>query len=612
MANGASIASRLALLRFRKRAFLTALILTALSGSAADELGNFPDGKYATVVVRPESDFAHGLLDPISEADVRRTLQMFLDRHADSGRNEGHRLRVARLAAALRPMYVALPKAPDGRLTYQTARYLLHRYLLQTRGWFVRGLESSDGDFVHRSGVQSEWMPAYIQGLLVERSGKLTLDLDDVTVMVATLEDLIDLESDVLLKAIYRYLDIPVEGDASKPLAACAIDAFVYYSLMFDLVQNRAKYDPFRLPGNMTPEERRARLCDIQLLPRMQGYRASLDDWKASVLRVAGDSISFPKTASFAYRFRREHYKENEQDCDALRGALHTMAGEDGRVALQTYYDKRSFRFWNFNEDAEFLREVGILDSMGDVPTIVVPNYIGSRVNCIESSVLYAVCCKNKCDDLLSQLEIALAAPAASAAQIEAVVSRLSSNATLSSSEMSQTQRTRLQHLEVLLGGLVPIHSEAFAIWLNHVFPRACPQPHPDRSSKHPMTAGEWLHESGTSWVDEGRAQAASGASDFRAGADGVRSTMAVLSMICGLAWFSLSDDYLKLGKLSRSCTRVFKMLRACFACLAVSLAAVTILGVSSSISISMFFVLYIVREFMKLGLLSLHDKQRC
>eukprot|EP00928_Gymnodinium_smaydae_P064632 TRINITY_DN47913_c0_g1_i1.p1 TRINITY_DN47913_c0_g1~~TRINITY_DN47913_c0_g1_i1.p1 ORF type:complete len:630 (-),score=67.71 TRINITY_DN47913_c0_g1_i1:31-1920(-) len=571
------------------------LIAFSFSALASDASGNFPYGKYASEhKKRPTSEFASGLVDLISESDVERSLQRFL-----AGSDAGHRNRIAKLSATLRPTFIALPKDEEGRLPYQTARYALHRFMMQTRGWFVRGLESSDDALVHHKGVQSEWVPAYLQGLLAKRSGKLTASLEDLTVIVATMEDLIYMEVRKHFQAIYKYLDIDTTEPASKVLVACAVEAFVFYTLKFDLVQARASYDPFGLPGNFTPSMRRHALCDAPLLPKLSGFRPSLNMWSASIWQSTGDGedgvMNFSTAEHVILEFADNHHKHNEEDCRTLKDFLLTLESKDasvrpGRVAFDTYHSKGRYSFWTFDENEAFLRSAGVLDPDAANASIVVANYIGSRINCIESSTLYAVCCKLECDSLLSQLELHLMEPFGTASRIAAFVATLPSTSVEAPRQLPLELRERLDELQATYGGHVPIHSEAFALWMSLAYPRECPLPHADSSSTHPMTAGEWIHVVGESWVDEGMTKASEALSN--AGHD-VRHTrsLGALLLILTMAWL-----FFRKQRHTRS-----SVVRHLLVCIAIATAVFALHGyIASGPCVLMCALFFIVRGFMR------------
>eukprot|EP00928_Gymnodinium_smaydae_P086389 TRINITY_DN7047_c1_g1_i1.p1 TRINITY_DN7047_c1_g1~~TRINITY_DN7047_c1_g1_i1.p1 ORF type:complete len:630 (-),score=90.86 TRINITY_DN7047_c1_g1_i1:217-2106(-) len=456
---------------------------------------------------RPSSNFGDPLVDPITEADVQRVLADVVE----SSNSILHSRRLAKVIAALRPIFTSLPKDKDGLLSYQTSRYAVHRWMMQEHGWFIRGLEPSEEASIHEKRVDSEWVPSYVEGEVLKRSGALGVSLSDLSTMVATIEDLIFVEIRKKFQAVYIYLGMSTSEPVEKQLVHCAMDAFVFYMMSFDLLQARANLDPFWIDGDVSIDGRREIICRPQFLTRLLGYRPQVRQWSSAVFHAVGDSpnglMSFQQALAFANTFVAELAAYNEVDCQGLKGALvesedADSANKTGRVTLRAYHEKRGYKYWPFTESAEQLREAGILDDdVQGEPTIIVSNYVGSRLNCVESSSLYAVCCKIECDNLLSSLEIKLAAPAGTADEIGRFVATLPFSS-VSLPEISPELFARLKQLQAAHHGRVPIYSEAFAMWMHSVYPRECPQPHPDRSATFPMTAGEWFDAAAEeSWI---------------------------------------------------------------------------------------------------------------
>eukprot|EP00928_Gymnodinium_smaydae_P081552 TRINITY_DN65050_c0_g1_i1.p1 TRINITY_DN65050_c0_g1~~TRINITY_DN65050_c0_g1_i1.p1 ORF type:complete len:660 (-),score=180.07 TRINITY_DN65050_c0_g1_i1:71-2050(-) len=521
---------------------------SAASSAPDDDKGGFPDAKFDDPNKHATSDFAFGLLDPVNEKDVQKSVDSFMSRSADAH----HRARLARLVGAMRPLYSALPKDKSGRLAHQTARYAVHRFMMSARGWFVRGLEASAEGVKHQKGHQTEWVPTYVQQLLENRSGKPGASLSDLAGMTAVMEDLIHGEISTHLKAIYKYLGLPTKDPIGKDKFICVADAFMMYSMTYDLVQQTANVDPFNLTGSLSFEQRQEKLCTGQLLRKLSGYRTSLDEWKLKAINSvgagSGSPVSFAQAAGFAHKFASEYHKHNEVDCKGLKQTMVDLEGRDGatkpgRVALSSYYKQKHYAFWQFVETKENLKSAGVIDDTEAVAALVVPNYVGSRVNCVESSTLYALCCKIECDDILAQLENHFKAPAATASQIVKMVSKLPSSNVQTPREISPELLNRLNQLEKAHKGRVPIHSEAFAIWLHHAYPRDCPLPHPERSARHPMTAGEWLHEVGHDWAEESKEQAASGMASEGGLGGFTKCILLVVSIVAGVCWGVLRKE---------------------------------------------------------------------
>merc|ERR1712048_479532 len=75
-------------------------------------------------------------------------------------------------------------------------------------------------------------------------------------------------------------------------------------------------------------------------------------------------------------------------------------------VRLSNFYKKGLYTHWSFTEKIDYLRTLGALDEANSGrPYVLIPNYLASRPQCLESSDFYAVCCRNECEDLMANLE---------------------------------------------------------------------------------------------------------------------------------------------------------------------------------------------------------------
>merc|ERR1719401_3356467 len=99
------------------------------------------------------------------------------------------------------------------------------------------------------------------------------------------------------------------------------------------------------------------------------------------------------------------------------------MSSKAGRVRLRDFYNMSLHTHWNFAEKADYLQALGALDTTNaSDPFVIVPNYLHSLPNCLDASTLYAVCCRNQCEDFLGELERSIQAPTAAPARIAEVV----------------------------------------------------------------------------------------------------------------------------------------------------------------------------------------------
>eukprot|EP00928_Gymnodinium_smaydae_P053122 TRINITY_DN3718_c0_g1_i4.p1 TRINITY_DN3718_c0_g1~~TRINITY_DN3718_c0_g1_i4.p1 ORF type:complete len:615 (-),score=105.14 TRINITY_DN3718_c0_g1_i4:402-2246(-) len=526
--------------------FVLSLALLQIATVSCDDSENAHDALKAHFVEQffegsgnYTSNFSASLGDPIKESDVQQSLANAID----AGNVMGQK-RLAELAAAMRPLFNALPKGHDGLLSYQTSRYAIHRHMMQERSWFIRGLESSDAASVHRHSIDSEWVVSYVHGLVLQRSTAVGTSLPDLALIVATLEDLVLFDMKKRLNATYVYLGMSASEPQTKPLVQCAFEAFMFYTLAFDNIGTFANRDPFSLPGDLSISDRRAELCGSALLPQIS-KEPEIAQWANSVLDAVGDEpgdlMSFTQASAFAYKFLTDYSPLQERDCHELKEVLVSLEGKTevskpGRVDVKSYHDAGDIGDFRFRETVEDLRSSGVLDESSETPYIVVSNYVGARTNCVESSGLFAFCCKVECDAILSNLELHLESSAAPASAIQAALALAAPEAA------SAEALERLVSLEEAHHGVVPIHSSAFALWLHQMYPRECPQPHPHRSSSFPMTAGEWLLEEDYVWAEEHDAEESGGISG--SGSSTTRRILLVLlATVSALLWRALGSS---------------------------------------------------------------------
>jgi len=178
----------------------------------------------------------------------------------------------------------------------------------------------------------------------------------------------------------------------------------------------------------------------------------------------------------------------NQNECQDLSNTLMDMEDSQrrGHVLLKDFYKPGLHNSWNFTEKEDYLRALGTLDETDPSnPRVIIPNYVYSRPNCLATSEIYVVCCKNTCEDMLAKLEIEIAAPTATPEQISNVLGADPGLASVSLSDLAS-----------MYGGMIPIHGRAFAQWMHEAYPRKCPRPLPEGLS-HIHDPEDWMTETG-------------------------------------------------------------------------------------------------------------------
>merc|ERR1719451_287338 len=114
--------------------------------------------------------------------------------------------------------------------------------------------------------------------------------------------------------------------------------------------------------------------------------------------------------------------------CRSIKDVLFSMedtgAGGAGRIRLGDFYGLAlKDKDMQFTETISHLRKLGALDESDAAnPRVIITNYIYGSSNCVSSSKYYDVCCINQCEDLLSHIDLEVAAPEATVEQITTIV----------------------------------------------------------------------------------------------------------------------------------------------------------------------------------------------
>jgi len=376
----------------------------------------------------------------------------------------------------LRPMYAALPKNEHGTLEPSVVRYALHRHFAHKHGWYIKGLESSSpsSNMSSLASISKDGAPEYIQGLLEERmKGHGGWKLRELAISSTAIMALIQREVIQDLEFVYNLLGLTTASDLGDEGLDSVVEAYLAQYIVDDsfVVQD--------VPGLITEvEETYDAWPDLVLWA--QDMRRSLDFAAASrrnpFVRVAP---TFDGLVELAQEITRRYSSFQNFECSFMTDVMLDLEYHNtGRVPLASFYHSGvdgPLKFW---EPREYLKHTGVLDESEPAhPMVIVPNYVYGKNNCLASSSFYSVCCPNKCERLMGDLEHALAAPSAPPQRIEELVSGLSSDTVDAPRRLSENLLSRLSEIAELHGGEVPLHGRLFSQWLHHAYPRECPFP---------------------------------------------------------------------------------------------------------------------------------------
>ncbi|CAK0904362.1 unnamed protein product [Prorocentrum cordatum] len=403
---------------------------------------------------------------------------------------DDHAARVAAFEGALRSMYAALPKNEHGNLEHQAVRYVLHRLFVQRHGWYIKGLDPN-GPAPSPNGttdnVSQDWLPAYLQARLEARSGGRGAVLHELAALAAALEDLVQKEAVDRLRLAYKVLQLDPEGGIERKQA----EDVMFTAFLSFLVANKFSAE--------TPEE---------VHKKQQIFASKYKDWDAAKDWFAAnimESSASPDgrydirtTSRMAVTMGEKYHELNDLECKSLKSTMLELEDRKaGRVQLSAFYNRSMHSHWRFTEKAEYLRRIGALDETNATkPMVIVPNYVMGRMNCLESSGIYSLCCRNECEDLMGRLEQEIGSPNAPADRVMQLVAGLASDTVLAPRTLPDELRSRLVDVAASNGGLVPLHSRLFAQWMHHAYPRECPYPH-EPGTAGAQTPDEWMQETG-------------------------------------------------------------------------------------------------------------------
>lgn len=392
----------------------------------------------------------------------------------------------------LRPTFEALPKNSFGNLDPEVTRYALHRYFERTFGWYVVGLEPG-GDTLQVpsvDGVMKDRVPSYIQSLFEDVLHGHGFGLKELAVFVAILLDIVNKESLDNLLIVYDEHD----ASPSDTLAKSTMKHLIHdYIVLWIHGDNSSSIGG----GNLNFRKMEQFVAQEYIIWEDVAMWAQDFFLSTTFGRMQQNpfvpQVSFDGVSEFARGLGQHFGAWQNMECSSLKSQLMEMEYKGtGRVRLSEYYAGWSRDDWHFIESSDYLRALGALDeSDPSSPSVIIPNMLVSRTNCVTPSDYYLVCCLNECEDLIGSLERSIAGWAATPHQIAEAVSKLPSDTVDAPRILPQVQRARLEEIAKVHGGVVPLHGRLFAQWMHHAYPRECPYPHLSGTT-NPVSPSEW------------------------------------------------------------------------------------------------------------------------
>jgi len=420
----------------------------------------------------------------VSEEDVQMSLLEEIEVALKLGNTDST---LSSLDEELRPMFNALPTNEFGGLGHSTVRYALHRLFVERHGWYIKGLNPMGGPWNTSSptGIIKDRVPSYIQGLFEQHLGGHGFGLRELTVFAATIEHLVQDEALTRLMLAYEAKGLALDDRITDAEADDVLDS---YMTMF--IGSSSEED-------VEGEE----VSDTTLFVRDTRMNVQYSE-QSRTNPFVETGPTFDTMGRVVDQISEKFGRFQDGECKRLKSALveHDVRGT-GRVPLSDFYSRGLTGTWQFQENVNYLRQLGALDETNSMsPRVIIPNYISSPTNCIAASPssFYSVCCLNECEGLMAHLERDIAAPEASPERILQLVSHLPSDTVDAPRNLSSALLDRLNDIASEHSGMVPLHGRLFTQWMHHAYPRECPFPHVAGTTS-PVSPDEWMQETGES-----------------------------------------------------------------------------------------------------------------
>mmetsp|Transcript_34184 Transcript_34184/g.72779 ORF Transcript_34184/g.72779 Transcript_34184/m.72779 type:complete len:586 (+) Transcript_34184:175-1932(+) len=388
----------------------------------------------------------------------------------------------------MRPIFASLPKS-DSRETAlgpRVARLALVRYFLLHEFWYIKGLAKPGAVWNEypADSVYADRLPRLLLMFIERKLHAADLDLQALIDVVLGVETLVRRNAETIMEMAYLALKLPVEEPITDVgqarLVLKTFTAFLYQPSSQTEIGNKA-----------VPEF----LQELRAGDYFgQGFWEDIDTWVDDVLtaEIARNRNPFGFTADFrrmmtvAEDVDSSMGRFQSSECMAMKHTMMDMSdpsASTGRVPLANFY--RPYNEgdrWDFTESARYLEFIGALDvNRRDQKSVMIPNYMSSWGNCLETSSFHQVCCVNECELLMMELEANLAAPYIDPKVLASHVSQLSSDSVVAPRNLSAPLTARLESIAARNGGKVPLHGRFFAEWMHRAFPNECPRPRDNR-----------------------------------------------------------------------------------------------------------------------------------
>jgi len=249
----------------------------------------------------------------------------------------------------LKVTFKALPKNARGAIEAPSARYALHRLFNQRHGWMVKGLETGGGAWDAESPISAmdAHVPKEMRELFEDHLGDYGLNLHELAVLAATMNNMFQRDVEKRLRIIYAGLNFSTEKTFELPQA---------HEVMLTYL---ATYVAGPQLENLTPDyAKKAVFLWRKRHPRNQEAEVLLTEIQNEM--APGRTFDFGLVLKVVSRLGQQLGKVEDTECQAMKKLLVSAEHREGsgRVRLGDFYSAGRF----FGESREYLRSKGALD----------------------------------------------------------------------------------------------------------------------------------------------------------------------------------------------------------------------------------------------------------
>jgi hypothetical protein len=469
---------------------LTAVIGLALLGLlSAIGFGSVPRGKSSLA-----GDATASFVSSVNHSLEAKQLLS----HGRSGMLGASDGRLARLEAAIHPIFTALPKSREdsSKVEQAAARYALHRLFSSNNWWNFKEFRSSGKgqgpEFFESEFTVESKVADLVADVLEADTGDKLVSLEDLGVLAAAVEYLVRGESTALLMKAYQVIGLSHREPINVEQRRHVLDAFIVLLIGDEGGENGTLHDELDVAKARAIIKRNKDGKDL-----VSDTMLWASDFETTVRHQVGmrnpftsaseGPWNFPSMAELGEDIITKVGRVSASDCSSLKRQLldveerhgATSLATEGSIDLDLFFNHHLMGLGLARSKAErYLAPTGALDTTDPKnPRVIVSNYVLAAQLCLPTPGAITMCCINECNALMESLERSIARPSAAPGIVGSVAAALESTSVVAPRELPSFLLRGLDRIAAQHGRQVPLHSKAFALWMHRAFPAECPNP---------------------------------------------------------------------------------------------------------------------------------------